>query len=809
MVAMRDWTTYARLTGGNNEGLRYPHLEQSHDQRVATILSRIINQLRRNEEPTDAAALNISSADLRSLIAIIANSESHASMLNSLKAAGLLKAWVRGKVLGIFPAATNGARRAFPNGVDNLVSSGKSAHLGTDAKVVRLARGESADNSAPNVIGKRTARSRNRLIPVSIIEIHSDMESLLSIKTNDHNNRVTKQNRPHWSISNIENVKSVYRRGLSCYPGTEKSLLSQEEWAMARVNAFLGMLYKGAPDNSQYLSDNDLLNSLHPWALRPVRVKSAKSSSDLKYLATPPERVFVPTNYTLSSHIVVIDNLSYKGFFSSLGRMTRAAKRRVGEAVRKVPFNRGARDGDGDGEVQDGTNQARKVTSESAESLATLMKRLKDPNGGFTYSMSSLSDEKTGWAIARKGQGIKVSRDIIFDENGEVTEEGIDYLQAFLAYQRNAFSEKPTEAKRVALGAWHDPSDGMVYFDVTDIHSKNAVNLEQAKEEAIRQNQISFVDLDELTAGNENGDADSRDIFHEGGGDGSNLISDENFQPFLEDMRQQRGKATSDLKIARPEGTRVEIAEDNTAMMIAEPDAELSAKHGIQKDWSKVRALPKQERARIADLYDESDDLPAEEIQQEVREAYEALVKEVEEQFEMLINELRVKVEFVDEDPYENYFEMLQDFRENRRLKIMRTASTGSHPFMTDEQNDKFRAVHDAFGHLAVGRGFDRHGEEAAYQAHKSMFSEVAAKAAATELRGQNSFLIEKGFFGPQKLVILPEEMRKRLIALLGYKQGKRSLDRDAQTSSDNDNAYTSTGSHHVSCGRVLKGLTK
>jgi hypothetical protein len=124
---------------------------------------------------------------------------------------------------------------------------------------------------------------------------------------------------------------------------------------------------------------------------------------------------------------------------------------------------------------------------------------------------------------------------------------------------------------------------------------------------------------------------------------------------------------------------------------------------------------------------------------------------------------------------------------------------------MTDEQNDMFRAVHDAFGHLATGRGFDRHGEEAAYQAHKSMFGNTAVKAAATELRGQNAFLIERGFFGPQKLVLLPENMRKYLNILLGYKQVKKQDKMTAQDWSDFDNAYTETGSHHVSLGRVVK----
>lgn len=250
---------------------------------------------------------------------------------------------------------------------------------------------------------------------------------------------------------------------------------------------------------------------------------------------------------------------------------------------------------------------------------------------------------------------------------------------------------------------------------------------------------------------------------------------------------------------------RVETFGDGVQAIISDPVEALAAKHGVKKDWSKVTCVDPKKRAQIADFYDKAPDVPADKASPEVKRAYAALTKEVDEQYRVLTEELGVTVEFTDEDPYRNYSEMYKDFVENKRLKIMKTASTGSHPLMTDEQNDRLRAVHDAFGHLGTGRGFDRHGEEAAYQAHKSMFSPEAQKAAATELRGQNSFLIEKGYFGPQKLVIMPEELRKRLLALLekAYKSG------DVQQHNDDDNAYESTGSHHVSCGRVLNRVEK
>ncbi|CAB5220238.1 hypothetical protein UFOVP238_4 [uncultured Caudovirales phage] len=246
-------------------------------------------------------------------------------------------------------------------------------------------------------------------------------------------------------------------------------------------------------------------------------------------------------------------------------------------------------------------------------------------------------------------------------------------------------------------------------------------------------------------------------------------------------------------------GQHTVVFPDGVNAMRSKPALELARYHNVHKDWERFAAVDPAKRKRIADFYDAAEDVPADKASPEVKKAYAALTKEVGEQYKVLTQDLGVKVEFTDEDPYENYNEMQKDYLQNKRIKIMRTASTGSHPLMTDEQNDQFRAVHDAFGHLGTGCGFDRHGEEAAYQAHKSMFSPEAQKAAATELRGQNSFLIDRGFFGPQKLVIMPEELRKRLAALLRKSESSFT----AQQHSDRDNAYSSTGSHHVSLGRV------
>lgn len=121
-------------------------------------------------------------------------------------------------------------------------------------------------------------------------------------------------------------------------------------------------------------------------------------------------------------------------------------------------------------------------------------------------------------------------------------------------------------------------------------------------------------------------------------------------------------------------------------------------------------------------------------------------------------------------DPYSNAWSgghdgsalqsMADDITTNGRIQTMATSSTGKHEYFSDEQNDQFRAVHDIFGHAATGRGFSRHGEEAAFRSHRQMFPPEAHAALATETRGQNSYLnYGPGGFASQegRLVGLPK----------------------------------------------------
>lgn len=162
-------------------------------------------------------------------------------------------------------------------------------------------------------------------------------------------------------------------------------------------------------------------------------------------------------------------------------------------------------------------------------------------------------------------------------------------------------------------------------------------------------------------------------------------------------------------------------------------------------DLRSVTACPALGRA-IADAY-----LAAPVFESTAVPAYRALREETWRQLDYLTRPrhqrgLGFTVVISPLDPYRSVSELLTDLAD-RRLRIWATAaSDNQHPLLSEHDNDAFRAVHDAFGHGATGRGFDQDGEEAAWWKHQAMYSPLARRALLTETRGQTCAL----FYGPQ-----------------------------------------------------------
>lgn len=131
--------------------------------------------------------------------------------------------------------------------------------------------------------------------------------------------------------------------------------------------------------------------------------------------------------------------------------------------------------------------------------------------------------------------------------------------------------------------------------------------------------------------------------------------------------------------------------------------------------------------AEVARVYEGAESSP---LDPDVRRAYAALIKEVAAQFAAL----PVRVVFTADDPYAASADLFRATEGG----TMRVFTGGSlHPLMTKEENARFRAVHDYYGHFLTRGGFGPLGETAAWRAHRAMFSAAARPALDTETIGQ------------------------------------------------------------------------
>jgi hypothetical protein len=187
------------------------------------------------------------------------------------------------------------------------------------------------------------------------------------------------------------------------------------------------------------------------------------------------------------------------------------------------------------------------------------------------------------------------------------------------------------------------------------------------------------------------------------------------------------------------------------------PESSIRKQHAIAKTYDLLtkEAVPPQLKQAIYEDYlakhpemmkregiKDYDDL--------VTKSYGQLRKEIDQQFDDMVKG-GMKLSYHQGDAnYLDSKEMLRDALVNNHLYTFRGGDV--HPLLNDldphyglNSNEKFRAVHDFFGHGTTGATFGRKGEELAYGAHAQTLSPLARIAAAAETRGQNSFVNYSG----------------------------------------------------------------
>jgi hypothetical protein len=140
-----------------------------------------------------------------------------------------------------------------------------------------LLQGRAAQSKAPksdtpaSKADSRRGSSRNRKGSASTssgkIQISAATEKALRGKAAAYNADAPADRKIRTST-----LRAVYRRGAGAFSTSHSPrVTSRNQWAMARVNAFLQIVRTGKPRNAKYTTDNDLLPSWHRRSTRRRR----------------------------------------------------------------------------------------------------------------------------------------------------------------------------------------------------------------------------------------------------------------------------------------------------------------------------------------------------------------------------------------------------------------------------------------------------------------------------------------------------------------------------------------------------------
>jgi len=137
----------------------------------------------------------------------------------------------------------------------------KLAEVGPRGAIVESPKSPKGDTPNPNPKGEGTAKGD---ASGKSAKVTAEQEKTLEGKVKDFNEREsnTKNGR-----ATLGQLKSVFQRGLGAFNTSHSPVVkSAEQWAYARVNAYLYLLKNGRPESEKYTTDYDLLPKEHPKA---------------------------------------------------------------------------------------------------------------------------------------------------------------------------------------------------------------------------------------------------------------------------------------------------------------------------------------------------------------------------------------------------------------------------------------------------------------------------------------------------------------------------------------------------------------
>lgn len=172
--------------------------------------------------------------------------------------------------------------------INNLET--EMAEIGERGGIRESKKAPKSDTPNPSPKGEGTAKGDASSTRGA--EVSKRVEEILQKKSDDFNERY--KDKLGYGV-NLGMLKSVYQRGVGAYNVSHSpEVKSAEQWALARVNAFLYLVKNGRAENSKYDGDNDLLPTKHP-----------KKKDNMEYEpGTLPEYVNYPTGDTSNDMLI-------------------------------------------------------------------------------------------------------------------------------------------------------------------------------------------------------------------------------------------------------------------------------------------------------------------------------------------------------------------------------------------------------------------------------------------------------------------------------------------------------------------------
>jgi hypothetical protein len=98
------------------------------------------------------------------------------------------------------------------------------------------------------------------------VKVPASVEKTLKRKSDEFNERY--KDKLGYGVT-LPKLRVVYQRGVGAFQTSHSpNVTSQQQWAIARVNAFLYLVKNGRPQNAKYVGDNDLLPKGHPKSIK-------------------------------------------------------------------------------------------------------------------------------------------------------------------------------------------------------------------------------------------------------------------------------------------------------------------------------------------------------------------------------------------------------------------------------------------------------------------------------------------------------------------------------------------------------------